>query len=321
MATVMFLLLYLTGHVVAENLPDVDCMVVHLEHVRCSWNNPNPSAVVDRLYGRFEPDKETECNVSVECIFPYKEINRKFILFYTRLVRGNATVRKTHDLKTKVKLHPPTKLTVKQGPDSNLWFYWNQTIAHCVENEVRFRTRNRKWESSMTYKGEHSYCIHLPSSKYRYELQVRSKIHRDCGESVIWSDWCDPVAWGSNITTGKPLLANSHSYDTERNPPEHSVPVWTVVLCVMGSATAVLLALMLLQRERLRVIFIPVVPKPSIPPDMENWLQISKGLKEGFKTSYKDLACPVREFCPLTLSTSCLSADSSAGVSSDSLEL
>ncbi|KAM9788603.1 LOW QUALITY PROTEIN: cytokine receptor common subunit gamma-like [Neosynchiropus ocellatus] len=316
MSAMLFLLLYLSGHVVAEHLPDVDCMVVHLEHVRCSWNNPNPAAAVDRLYGRFEPDQEKECNVSVECVFPYNEINRRFTLFYTRLVRGNATVRKTHSLKKKVKLHPPTNLTVKRGPDSNLWFYWNQTVAHCVENEVRFRTRNRKWESSTTIKGEHSYCIHLPSSKYRYELQVRSKIHEDCGGSVFWSGWCDPVAWGSNFTSGEPHT-DTLSYDTEPKRPEHSVPVWTVVLCLMGSATAVLLALMLLQRERLRVIFIPVVPKPLIPPDIENWLQISKGLKEGFKTSYNDLACPVREFSPLTLSTSCLSAESSASVSSD----
>lgn len=46
-----------------------------------------------------------------------------------------------------VKLYPPTNLTVQNGSDFNLWFYWNQTSPGCVESEVRFRTNNvNKWE-------------------------------------------------------------------------------------------------------------------------------------------------------------------------------
>lgn len=45
-----------------------------------------------------------------------------------------------------VLLNPPVNLTVQNGSDFNLWFYWNQTMSGCVESQVRFRTNNKKWE-------------------------------------------------------------------------------------------------------------------------------------------------------------------------------
>lgn len=313
MSTPLFLILCLCAHVFAKDDPDVDCVVENLERVRCSWNHSNPSATDVRLYGRFVNDPEKECSsyqtrdFRRECIFPGDVTRARFRDFYTRLVHGSEPVRKKHTLKDRVKLNPPTNLTVKLGPDSNLWFYWNHTPKSCVQSEVRHRTRKRNWQSSLCYK-EQSYSIPLPSPKRRYELQVRSRIHMDCGESVFWSEWCHPVAWGSNCTseycvTDKNTVTEEH---------KRSIPAWSVTLCVVGSATVILLALMLLQRERLRIIFVPVVPKPVLYPDMENWLQISKDLKEGFKTSYSDRACPVREFGPSiqsNLSTPCLSSD------------
>lgn len=51
--------------------------------------------------------------------------------------------------------------------------------------------------------GKQSYIINLPSSRSRYELQVRSRVHKVCGESFRWSDWSRPAVWGSNNSTGE----------------------------------------------------------------------------------------------------------------------
>lgn len=45
-----------------------------------------------------------------------------------------------------VLLHPPVNLTVQKESDSNLWLYWNQSLKHCVESEVRSKINNNKWE-------------------------------------------------------------------------------------------------------------------------------------------------------------------------------
>ena len=135
-----------------------------------------------------------------------------------------------------VKLRPPPNVTVEMGSDSNLWVYWNQTKPVCEESMIRYRTKNRKWDVSslnkrpfnpqsfffilyliivLVYKnsscrpqespvstGRNLYCINMPSSSSAYEVQVRRKYGRNCGESEYWSDWSEPVVWGSNNSTG-----------------------------------------------------------------------------------------------------------------------
>lgn len=140
-----------------------------------------------------------------------------------------------------VKLKPPSNLTVKVGSDSNLWYYWNQSDPSCEENEVRYRINNREWDVSQTrdfrlsphsflhchhlhislqnsFASSRSFCINLPSSSSLYELQVRGKLGSKCGESMFWSEWSEPVLWGSNnstIKTGKRTAA-AHEEDGKR---------------------------------------------------------------------------------------------------------
>ncbi|XP_070773676.1 cytokine receptor common subunit gamma-like, partial [Enoplosus armatus] len=193
------------------SLTDVDCLVVNLEYVHCSWNKQGTPEVNYTFYSRFHSVKEiSECttylsenSTNTGCNGPYDNPVNRFNTFYTKLVHGNNSYLKDHDLKSKVKLNPPTHLTVQNESDSNLWFYWNQTAAKCVESEVRFRTNNKNWETSKVSIGIQSYCINLPSSSSRYELQVRSRVGSNCGESLFWSDWSEPVAWGSNNSTVK----------------------------------------------------------------------------------------------------------------------
>lgn len=45
-----------------------------------------------------------------------------------------------------VKLNPPTNLTVQNGSDCNLGFYWKQNYSNCVRSEVRYRINNKNWK-------------------------------------------------------------------------------------------------------------------------------------------------------------------------------
>lgn len=155
-----------------------------------------------------------------------------------------------------------------------------------------YKVNNNNWDMSRVSAGREDYCINLPSNDSRYELQVRSRVSDACGQSIEWSDWSEPVVWGSNNST-------------DSNQLHGSLSVWTVVMYAVLGVTLVLLLVMLLHHERIRIILIPVVPKPSlVPQDFQEWLDSSKGLKEVFKANYNERACPVREYCPVSHSDS-----------------
>ncbi|XP_062280508.1 cytokine receptor common subunit gamma-like [Scomber scombrus] len=204
MFSTLFLLLCLTEHVFAKDPPDVDCIVVHVHSVHCSWNTQWTPEVNYTFYSWFINEEPSECSTYLSenstvtgCIRPYKK-SQRFNMFYTKLIHDKHTFQMVHDLKNRVKLNPPTNLTVQSGSDSNLWYNWNQTSASCVESEVSFRVDCEKWQTSEVSVGRQSYSINLPSSSVQYELRVRSRIGIDCGKSLFWSDWSEPVMWGSN---------------------------------------------------------------------------------------------------------------------------
>ncbi|XP_068572284.1 cytokine receptor common subunit gamma-like [Cebidichthys violaceus] len=295
----LLLLLCLTGHVFAREPPDVDCLVVHLKYVHCSWNKQGTPEVNYTFYSRFDndPGKEfSECsnylqenNTNTGCKQPYQEIQR-FYLFNTTLVHGKQISPKVLDLKTKVKLNPPTNMTVQRGRDSNLWLNWTQISVKCVESEVRYRVNNRKWETNQVPTAVQNYCVNLPSSSSLYELQVRSRMGYVCGESSFWSDWSQPVVWGSNNST-------------DVNRMNKSMSAWTPVLYAVGAFILILLVVMLLHHERIRIRIIPVVPKPSLDlHNIKDWVQFPKGLKESF--NYNEHPCLVREYCHVSQSDS-----------------
>ncbi|XP_077403664.1 cytokine receptor common subunit gamma-like [Vanacampus margaritifer] len=284
----LLLLLCLVGPGFAKEAPDVDCVVLHLESVKCTWNRHGNLTVNYTFSSWFHHGKARACemyltndSMNYGCIQPYGNILNRFYTFYMQLVHGNDTFLTTDELKSKVKLNPPTNLTAQKGSDSNLWFYWNQSFSTMVQNEVRYRTNYKKWNTFTLNLGKQNYCINLPSSSSRYELQVRSRLHETCGASG-WSEWSEPVMWGTNKST-------------ESDHGQSSTFVWIIVY-TLAPVLLLLMVVVLLRYERFRIIFIRVVPKPSLPPDIEPWLQISKDLKEGFKTNYHEQACPVRDY-------------------------
>ncbi|XP_032433240.1 cytokine receptor common subunit gamma-like [Xiphophorus hellerii] len=306
MSTRVLLFFCLFGQILAKESPDVECLVINLESVRCMWNLQGTPQVNYTFYSRSGTLGGTICaeylsenGTRIGCTLPYIT-QQRFDPFYTKLWDGNKAdppldhvPEVKHDLRGKVKLNPPTNLTVMNGSDMNLWFYWNQTITYCVESEVRIRKNNNSWEVSPIYRGPQSYCQNLPSSTARYELQVRIRFDNNCGQSEFWSDWSDPVVWGFNNTTVS-------------NIKNEAMPVWTAVLYVVSAITLILLVVILLHNERIKIILIPPLPKPALnSPDVEDWFHFSKGLiKERFNTNFNERACTVREYQPVSRSDS-----------------
>uniref|UniRef100_UPI0037E97A5B cytokine receptor common subunit gamma-like n=1 Tax=Semicossyphus pulcher TaxID=241346 RepID=UPI0037E97A5B len=307
----LLLLLCLTGHVFAIEPPDVDCLVVHLQHVQCSWNNLGTPRVNYTFRGWFHNEEVIECpsylsenGINTGCKQPYNKPRNRFKTFYTILEHGRDNRSQEHELLRRVRLNPPTNLTVQMESDHNLWLYWNQTATNCVESEVRYRVNNMEWDTTGISSEKQNHCINLPCSYCRYEVQVRSRLDSNCGESVFWSNWSEPAVWGSNNSTD-PYQTNAMS-------------VWTPVLSVVGFITLVLLVMMLLHHERLRIILIPVVPKPAlIPRDIEDWFERSKPLKESFKQNFNERACTVQEYRHVSQSDSESSDSSTFSVTTD----
>uniref|UniRef100_A0A8C7ZTB7 Cytokine receptor-like factor 2-like D1 domain-containing protein n=1 Tax=Oryzias sinensis TaxID=183150 RepID=A0A8C7ZTB7_9TELE len=246
MLALLLLIFSLNGCLLAKEAPDVDCLVVNLEYVSCSWKKSTDGNYTFTSW--FEGDTVLECaeylpgnSTHTGCNRPYSK-QRRFDPFYTVLKNGNDSsqaLKQEHQLQTKVKLNPPTNVTVKYGSDQNLWFYWNQTYKACMESEVRHRKKQMKWEVGsflflflnkffhvsvfllfsfsiiLSFKAffflqhskvfrDQSYCINLPASNSRYELQVRIKLDSACGGGPdYWSEWSEPAIWGSNNSTGR----------------------------------------------------------------------------------------------------------------------
>uniref|UniRef100_A0A672GVI5 Cytokine receptor-like factor 2-like D1 domain-containing protein n=1 Tax=Salarias fasciatus TaxID=181472 RepID=A0A672GVI5_SALFA len=185
---------------------DVSCVVVDLRHVSCIWNQQGTPEVNYTFISCFHYEDTRVCtsylsenNVNTGCIRPYAETQR-FRTFYTNLVHGNNSFTTKHDLKHEVLLNPPTNVTALYGEDRNLCFYWNHT-QNCVRSEF-----------SVLREGAQRYCIYLASSTDQYELQVHSKLDDACGASRNWSNWSEPVEWGSNSGPGKSERCKTCTY-------------------------------------------------------------------------------------------------------------
>lgn len=291
----------------------MDCRVIHLKYVECLWKNPDINYT---FYSRFYGGSYRECDtyiikdgLNAGCRQIEDNLKTKrFLTFETILEHEQKNHTEELQLKNKVKLDPPSNLTV-QFRSEELLFEWKQIFAHCVENEVRYRVNENRWEPSYKMKERNQYNIPLPSNSSRYELQVRSRVSDSCGQSEEWSDWSQPVVWGTHNNTAPAV---------SRASVDDSLNVWSVVIyCVVGVALF-LLIVMVLRHDRIRIILIPVVPKPSLAPhDLQEWLDSSKGLKEAFKTNYMEHACSVHEYCPIPSSDSNSSDSSNISVSTD----
>ncbi|NP_001268246.1 interleukin-2 receptor gamma chain-2 precursor [Oncorhynchus mykiss] len=318
----LFLLVSLQGYE-APSTPNVNCLIINLDYVNCTWSEQGSPEVNYTFFhkGSIKRNME-ECTTylqeksyAVGCRLSYDESDR-FRTLTTKLVHQNNSYVQDHNLKSMVKLYPPVNLSVEMNKDPQLNLYWNNSKnPFCIESEVRYRINSDKWKTSTPSK-EQKYAVAFPLKSSRYEFQVRARVNDMCGESEFWSEWSQPIQWdsmkGNNITD----ISGS------------SMSVWKPVLSLVGTMTLFILACMLVyrERERLRLILIPIVPNPVknlkdlLDKDtVEAWLHISEGVC--FQSNFTELACPVREYSLVPQTGSVSESESNLSIPTDQSDL
>lgn len=290
-------------------------MIIDLEYVKCTWCEDSIPQENYTFTSRFGSNEDTlkECSaylqvndVNVGCMFSYKEKEaERFRPLYTELYTGSGILLKKdeHLLINKVKLNPAFNLTVEmKSPE--LWLYWNITSRakpDCVESQVQYRTDHKEWRTHKISSGRNSFNVPFPNTRSVYEFQVSVRLSESCGNSEAWSDWSVSVCWKS--------MKNANDTETWSSSSAALMILYTVGAVVI----LVILSCLLIHSERLRVILVPVVPNAgknfaelieNYGGNVEKWINISKELRDGFKPSFTERTCPVREYHQVPQSSS-----------------
>uniref|UniRef100_A0A673JXM3 Cytokine receptor common subunit gamma-like n=1 Tax=Sinocyclocheilus rhinocerous TaxID=307959 RepID=A0A673JXM3_9TELE len=183
----------------------VQCKIINLDYVECFWH-PNTSTMNYTFSSAFKKDLSQDCpeyimehNYTVGCRIPLKDPGHKFRKFYTNVsTDGNHTISKTFEsLQRKVQLNPPYNLSVMWNEqDSTLLLQWNSSSPP-QKKCVVYMVRNQKDTSQSSNVTGTSYSLSQVSQNKPYVFQVRSTVADTCGDSDLWSDWSDPVEWGT----------------------------------------------------------------------------------------------------------------------------
>ncbi|KAG7329208.1 hypothetical protein KOW79_007382 [Hemibagrus wyckioides] len=278
---------------------NISCLIINLEYVECSWRKfqmqqTNYSFSSVFLYNSFRecPEYLWEHGQRVGCRIPLDNPTQRFGPFNTVLsVGGNQSVCKNYaDLKQRVKLNPPYNLSVnstsREGEVCVRWTWSTNIKQNCLDYTVRYRKASGPWKSSSL---DH---VSPLSSGVDYTFQVRSRLTDSCGGSEFWSDWSDPVQWNDNQVVS-----------TTTQTPVY----WHVLGSFLGIVVLIILSTMLYYSERIRVVFVPVVPDPSKSlqdlfkkhnGNVESWVYISKDLKDAFEPDYTESPCVVCDPSP-----------------------
>uniref|UniRef100_A0AAZ3P6D4 Fibronectin type-III domain-containing protein n=1 Tax=Oncorhynchus tshawytscha TaxID=74940 RepID=A0AAZ3P6D4_ONCTS len=206
----LFLLVSLQGYE-APSTPNVNCLIINLDYVNCTWSEQgSPEVNYTFFHKRSIKGNMEECTTylqeksyAVGCRLSYDKSDR-YRSMTTKLVHQNNSYVQDHNLKSMVKLYPPVNLSVEMNKDPELNLYWNNSKnTLCIESEVRYRINSDKWKTS-TPSTEQKYAVAFPLKSSRYEFQVRARVNDMCGESKFWSEWSQPIQWdsmkGNNIT-------------------------------------------------------------------------------------------------------------------------
>ncbi|KAI5614357.1 interleukin 2 receptor, gamma a precursor [Silurus asotus] len=300
----------------ASTLPhQIECTVVNLEYITCRWD-ANRTLVENYIFRSSfkKPVNSSECSsyqyegaVRVGCVVPYSEKQlQRFDSFFTSLYTNQNTIITSQEygaLLKRDKLAPNVipdsfKVLNKLATCLNNWMHV-QELSYRSSEEVSFKKPVNSSEcSSYQYEGavnsgiENKFTVPFPNTQTQYEFQVRVRMSSVCGESELWSEWSEPVFWGSMKEIN----------DTESI---QTMSAGLMVFCTIGAAVLlIILTCLLIHSERLRVILVPVVPSPknlgdlidSYGGNVEKWLHISKELQDGFKPNFSERPCTVREF-------------------------
>ncbi|KAL2077170.1 hypothetical protein ACEWY4_026674 [Coilia grayii] len=286
----------------SNSIPDISCYIVNLENVNCSWNcveNLNFSY-------KFENGKISYCPTykymdvcRAGCIFPSEN---RYSTLSTILSNGTTQRIQTHNIQYAVKLNPPQNLTVlwnSSTGDLHLqWIISWPIVPRCVETEISYRMGERPWQGSNRLPaGVTSYTLAKVSQTKRYLFRVRHRYSTTCGESKLWSDWSEIVAW-------RPIKARQET--DEQRFSNQTGPYLAIGLVSLVIILAVMVRF-LLECERIKVILVPVAPDPTkklndlfheYGGNVEGWVRISPQLRDAFDPDYTETTCEVTEIKP-----------------------
>ncbi|XP_041076843.1 uncharacterized protein LOC121295824 [Polyodon spathula] len=282
----------------------VHCLIHDEDYTECTWKETGRP---DRNYtfqSRYRSGAEyAECpsytqveGYNVGCRLEYSS-NIRFATFQVQLSSANNTAiwNKDINLKPLVKLYSPVNLTVVNSSSNGLYLYWNTSMSksQCLESIVRYRSStDSAWQSSPPFISVRYFNLPFADGDELYEFQVKIRMNEFCGASDYWSDWSQPVYWGSNATA-KGINRRDKSFDPS-----------VVIYPIVGSAVLFILAWCLIHNERLRIILVPVIPNPgknfeelfnSYDGNFQEWLHVSKDIVDGFKPNFSEPVCTVRE--------------------------
>ncbi|KAK2891210.1 hypothetical protein QQF64_007427 [Cirrhinus molitorella] len=285
----------LTTYAPAVDL-SVQCQIINAEYVDCFWH-PNTSTMNYTFSSIFVDDQQQDCpqyiikhNYTVGCRTPLKDHKLRFKKFYTNVsTDGKHTISKTFDsLQKKVQLNPPYNLSLMWNEqDNTLSLHWNSSSplqTSCVVHMVR---NQKDTSQSLTVTGT-SYNLSQVSQNKPYVFEVRSTVADNCGGSDFWSNWSDPVEWGSTGNISRQVWGQG---------------LYGILLVLLLFP----LCLLLCYCERKKIILLPVVPDPSKnlqdlfhkhDGNVESWVHISRELKEAFEPDYTETLCDVCEVTP-----------------------
>ncbi|XP_053487489.1 interleukin 2 receptor, gamma b [Ictalurus furcatus] len=271
---------------------NVSCLIINLDYVECNWTKPQMQHINYTFSSAFLWNSFSECpeylqeqGQNVGCKIPLNATQR-FEPFRTKLyVGGYQTICKNYtDLKQRVKLNPPSILSVNSSArEGEVCVRWieSKIKKNCVNYTVAYRKASGPWKISIPVMSS-SYCVSPVASGVLYTFQVRSSMSDMCGASDFWSDWSDPVEWSNN----KGVM-------TAEQPQVY----WHVLGSVLGVIVLICLSLLLYYSERIRVVFVPVVPDPSkslqdlfkkYNGNVESWVYINRELKDAFETDFTE---------------------------------
>ncbi|XP_069842011.1 cytokine receptor common subunit gamma isoform X2 [Dendropsophus ebraccatus] len=226
----------------------------------------------------------------IGCQFSVEDTFRPFTLKLNYTSQRFSTI-KFDKLQDWVKMDPPSNLHVQNTSSLELLLTWNQSFGSFPPRCMTYQVRHQNMASSeWTVKDASSKSFTLPSYDPRqiYTFQVRSQINIHCGNSKLWSDWSQAVAWGRNVTV------------TDEQPS-----TFTNAFVITGvTVMLVVVVVLVIRTDRIWMIFVPQIPNPGkkfedlftvYKYNFQDWLGISKEAVENLKTNYTETFCVVSE--------------------------
>ncbi|KAL4631681.1 cytokine receptor common subunit gamma-like [Arapaima gigas] len=184
--------------------PDVQCLIINLEYLKCTWSHGKLPEVNYTFSFKFSPMRNymncsrylQEGGPNIGCIIDKPD---RFKKLYINLSHSNGTRvwDQQFDMVNKVKLNPPHNLSVEVNrQNQELWLYWNHSVkSNCRENQVMYRRNEEsQWQFSTLLPADF-YSLPQASLKSQYEFKVKTRVSNTCGMSEFWSDWGPPVWW------------------------------------------------------------------------------------------------------------------------------